>query len=258
MNQIFSLKRFGMLFKKHTVENYKSYLLSIFVLLGILAISLVLAIYKSKAPIYIDNQAVNYVIFFLLGGTIFTSNVFVNLGDKRKTIATLTLPASSFEKFMVGWVYSFIIFQVLFTALFYGMLVLITSIGNWPADTVHYLNIFDPKQKMYFLFIGYAILHSIVIYGSIYFKKMHFIKTAFAVFIIGGVIWLLNDKVLQALIGHDISGNPPFAGASFRDTDSYQAVDLSDESSKYIYLVFAMLTIIFWTASYFRLKEKQV
>lgn len=258
MNNIFNLTRFGMLFKKHTVEHYKGYLMALGVLIGLLAITFGSATYKSKMPIAVQNQLVNYVIFLLLAGTIFTSNVFTNLGDKRKTIATLTLPASIFEKYMVGWLYSYLIFQLIFTLFFYLLVFIFSNLGNWPASAVHYLDLFDPQQRVFWVFPAYAVLHAIVLYGAIYFKKMHFIKTAFAFFIIGLILWVLNNKVLQLMIHHEISGNPPFTGVSFGDGHSYYNVDISDAHYTWTAILFMVLTIIFWVASYFRLKEKQV
>ncbi|RKR83638.1 hypothetical protein BDD43_3849 [Mucilaginibacter gracilis] len=258
MNNIFSLKRFAILFKKHTIEHYKGYLMSLGVLFGLLAISFGSSVFKSKMPVSIGNQMINYIVCLLLSGTIFTSNVFNNLGDKRKTIATLTLPASIFEKYMVGWVYSYLIFQILFTALFYALLFIISIMGNWPAGSVHYLDLFSADQKVYFVFPGYIILHAITLYGAIYFKKMHFIKTASSLFIIGLILWVLNDQVLEAVMGVKISGNPPFGGLSFNQNNQFYNLEMGDMYFKWTIILFMVLSAILWAASYFRLKEKQV
>ena len=271
MNQIFSLKRFVLLFKKHTIENYRGYLLSIGVLFGLLSISVGSAVYNFKMPLSIQGQAINYIIFLLFSGTIFTSNVFVNLGEKRRTIATLTLPASSFEKYFVGWLYSFVIFQLVFTGIFYSLLFIIANSTTWPAGSVHYLSLFNPSSpldaeaKMPVVFFVYVILHSLIIFGAIYFNKMHFIKTVFAVFVIGLIIWLLNDHVLQLMTGLKTSGNPPFTGLSFhKDIDSahrqvYYNLDLKNErNGKWAGYLALLISVIIWCAAYFKLKEKQV
>jgi hypothetical protein len=253
MNQTFNLKRFGMLFKKHTVENLRNYGMSLFVFFGILTISTLIGNYHSPQP----HQLQPFMIFLIAAGVIFTSNIFVNLGEKRKTIATLTLPASSFEKFLVGWLYSYIIFQVLYTAIYYLLMIAVIHFGTWDKDTKLF-NIFDPKTKVYYIFFMYTILHAIVFYGAIAFKKMHFIKTAFAVFIIGGVIWLVNNLLLQAILGHKINGNPPFFGASIQDANNYYNVDLPHDYMNWMIALFLFLSVIVWVAAYFKLKEKQV
>lgn len=254
MNSVFSLKRFGMLFKKHTVENLKSYGMMLVVFFGILTVSTLLSNYHSPAP----HQIQPYMIYLVAAGTIFTSNIFINLGDKRRTIASLTLPATSFEKFLVGWVYSYLIFLIVYTALYYALMIAVLHFGTWPKDVV-LMNIFDAKEKTYYIYAVYTVLHAIVLLGAITFKKMHFIKTAFAVFSIGAVIWLLNDQVVQFMLGRKVSGNPPFAGASFLDTNhEYYNVDLSYNYLNLLIALFLGLSVIIWVSAYFKLKEKQV
>ncbi|MEO6523169.1 MAG: hypothetical protein ABIN91_15915 [Mucilaginibacter sp.] len=254
MNQTFNLKRFGMLFIKHTVENIRNYAMSLFVFFAILSVTILISNYHSYQP----HQIEPFMIFLIAAGTVFTSNIFINLGDKRKTIATLTLPASTLEKFLVGWVYSFVIFIVLYTAIYYGMMLAVLHLREWPKGT-ELIDIFSKETPVYYIFFVYTILHAIVIYGAIAFKKMHFIKTAFALFLIGGAIWLVNDKVLGWMVNKPIAGNPPFFGASFRDSDhSYYNVDLSYNYLGWILALTVLLSVIIWVAAYFRLKEKQV
>ncbi|OCX53407.1 hypothetical protein BEL04_03650 [Mucilaginibacter sp. PPCGB 2223] len=269
MNQIFNLNRFALLFKKHTAENYKSYLMSLFVLIGILSIIIGTVNYKSLQPMDLKQQIAFYVGFLMISGTIFTSIIFANLGEKRKAIAAITLPASSFEKFLVSWLYSYLIFQVVFTAVYYAIILTVIRLGNWPESMVHVINVFSVKDKFYIIFIAYAFLHSIVIYGAIYFKKLHFIKTAFAFFVVLLVIWFLNDQVLQLMIHHKISGNPPFTGLSFEyevlpqpspgtTHTSYANIDLRFAVMKWVLVLFGLLSAMMWCAAYYRLKEKKV
>lgn len=259
MNQLFNLNRFGMLFKKHTIENLRSYAMSLFVLLGIVVITIGIIAHNTDEPIGIRQQIPVFVFFFLITGTIFTSNIFINLGDKRKAIATLTLPASAFEKFLVGWIYSFIFFQLIYTALFYFVLwSFLNLMPNPKGAPKEIINIFSTKDKLYLVYVFYTILHAIVIYGAIYFKRMHFIKTVFAFFVIILTIWLINDWAIQSMIHHVVSHNPPFSGLSFKEKHQYYNTDLPDESRKWILLLFFVLACIIWLASYFRLREKQI
>lgn len=261
MNRVFSLKRFGMLLKKHTIENYRGYLMSLVVLFGILALTMAVPSYHSFRPMTDKTQVVYFILFLIIAGTIFTSNVFINLGDKRKAIATLTLPCTSFEKFLVGWMYSYLIFQVLFIGVFYSVLIPVLHMGSWPASSIHMINVFsgDNVDIVHIVFIGYAFLHSVVLLGAIFFKKMHFIKTAFAFFITGAIIVALNNKVLELILAHDLSGNPPFTSVYARSVgNDYAEVKLAPVSEHWVMALFIVLSVIIWSAAYFRLKEKQV
>lgn len=253
MNQIFSLKRFAMLFKKHTVENLKGYGMMLIVFLGILIISTIITNYHSDEP----HQTVPYMMYLVAAGTIFTSTVFMDLGEKRRAIATLTLPATTLEKFLVGWLYSYVIFQIIYTALYYGVTIAAIDLGTWRRD-VKLFNIFDPETKIYYIFIAYTALHSIALFGAIAFKKMHFIKTAFVVFLIGAPVWLINNRILGAMIHQDIHGNPPLFGASFRDSkNDYHNLELPHFTG-WVIVLYLSLSVMVWVAAYFKLKEKQV
>ena len=225
MNTVFSLKRFGMLFKKHTIENYKGYLMSFFVLIGILILVIGFTNYHARQPMPLKEQYSFFMLFFLAGGTIFTSTIFANLGDKRKAIAAITLPASTIEKFMVGWIYSFVLFQLIFTGVYYLIIIVVLSLGHWPAGTAPIMDVFSVEDKFYLIFVAYAFLHACVIYGAIYFKNMHFIKTAFAFFIIVIVLWLLNDELLKLMTGLPTSSNPPFTDLSVQYMTEGNKVD---------------------------------
>jgi hypothetical protein len=187
--------------------------------------------------------------------------VFANLGEKRKAIAAITLPASALEKFLVGWVYSYLIFQIVFIATFYAVIALILKLGNWPAGSAPIVNLFSEQNKIYIVFIIF--LHAIVIYGAIFFSKMHFIKTAFAFFILVVVVWLLNIQVLKIMFGDLVSSNPPFTGIFFKYSSSpghadYANINTPYETYKWIFALFGLLAVMFWSAAYFRLKEKKV
>ena len=83
MNQTFNFSRFSNLFIKHTVDNYKTYLMAFFVLLGVLFLSMGFAAYVSGGQISTGAQIPFFIFGLLLGGCIFTSIVFSDLGNKR-------------------------------------------------------------------------------------------------------------------------------------------------------------------------------
>src|SRR5665213_2760957 len=110
MNNTFNLTRFGRLFVKHTVEHYKSYLMSLAVLMGVMLLGDGFITYLIPGD-FMDAgmQSALFMSVLLLAGTIFASTIFADLGDNKKAMASLTLPASHFEKYLVAWLYSVII-----------------------------------------------------------------------------------------------------------------------------------------------------
>lgn len=132
MNNIFSFNRFTLLFKKHSIEHAKTYLLSIAVLAGLMSLVLGFTVYSSHGLLPIEIQNISFYYFILGAGSIFTSLTFTDLGDKKRAPSALTLPASHFEKYLVSWLYSFVIFQLVLIGLFYLINSIIISISIPP------------------------------------------------------------------------------------------------------------------------------
>lgn len=257
MNQTFNLKRFSLLFKKHTADNYKTYVMAFFVLLGVLFLVMSYVAYMSAGIIIAKTQIPIFIFLFLISGTIFTSITFADFGNKKKAIGILTLPASHFEKYLVGWTYSFIIFQLLFTGAFYLIAMLINQAAslNPRGDLNLVLDLFSKDEKVYIVFYIFTALHAFILWGSIFFKNNHWIKTAFALFIAGFVIVFLNLQTLRVLIDAKIQSAIPFTSLQIPPEYRFIAVHNSE-----IHLLITLVTVVFivWVSAFYKLKEKEV
>jgi hypothetical protein len=258
MSDHFKASRFARLFKKHTVEHYRSYLMSLVVLIGALSLTTGYILYLTNRPLNPEDQSIFFLFFMLAAGTMFTSTVFAQLGDKRKAIALLTLPASHFEKFLVAWIYSFIIFQVLFVATFYLVMPLMQGIFERAGQTVEIVNVFDPATKVYLVFVLYTFLHGVALAGSVYFEKLQFIKSAFALWLTYLALVLLNKLGLQAMFGKELRFMLPFGNVTFEENSNFFWIALPREQQFLLALIPPVLAIIFWLTAYSRLKEKQI
>ena len=257
MKKTFSMIRFCRLFKKHTKEHYRNYLMSIVVLVGVMILGGSFLVYM--ADIQLDKNIQTFLFFtiMLLAGTIFTSTVFADLGERKKAIAWLTLPASHFEKYLVAWIYSFLLFIIVYTLIFYVAVFIAIQFQHVHGLPHGILNVFETQVLL--MYLVYAFLHAIAFFGAVYFEKLHFIKTAFIFFIIMGVLIVMNKGILSALLGRTVDASPPFGNLHF--ANSGQTVDIQlgkQHNNPYLIYLIIILTFIFWAASYFRLKEKQV
>lgn len=260
MSQTFKFQRFKKLIVKYTVENYRKFVMSILVISGIAA-----ALYMFTA---LDGGLVSpsfrfgvCSIFFLLGGSIFTSSIFSDFTDKTKAVSSLTLPASHFEKFLVGWAYSYIIYMLLFVICF-GLIdyIFVQLFARAPK-----INLYDamPPDGFTVIFLLYTVLHGIVLFGSAYFKNLHFVKTATCLFVLLIFLCFFSYGTLTLLIPEaDIQFTPPLLvnRASFRTGEySYSSVRLAASITEI--LIGAMVTFVtaaLWSASFFQIKEKQI
>jgi hypothetical protein len=256
MKEIFNAKRFGKLFYKHTTEHYKSYLMSLVVLLGIMVLGGGFLVYMVNVPVDEGFQAFLFMSMLLLSGTIFTSTVFADLGDKKKAIAWLTLPATHFEKYMVAWIYSAVIFLGVYTASFYAVILVVINLQHYPG---HYPQVFNLLEgEVAEVYLLYFFLHGIALWGAIFFTRMHFVKTAFAFLICFAALVMFNKIFLGQLLGRVVEAAPPFGSARIYEGADYNDIGIAaKQQNTYMVGVLLLLALLFWAAAFFRLKEKQ-
>lgn len=256
MNTLFSWKRFAKLFKKHSAEHYKNYLLSVVVIFGILLLLLCYVQFQNRDGIGTNQQAAYFMILFPLLGTIFTSSIFADFSINKRAIAALTLPASHFEKFLVAWIHTYLLFQVVYVLGFYLVIYLVLNIGNAKDQQVELFRLSDPNTKPYVIFIGYAFLHAATLLGAVAFKKWHFIKTASILLACWFLVFVINAQTIKYLLDRDVSAMP-FLGVTYVDNNSYYYIDITENIIPYIFTLTILISILLWTSTYFRLKEKQ-
>lgn len=214
--------------------------------------------YLSGSPIVSQQQAIFFILFLLGSGFIFTSSIFSNLGNKNQAVAALSLPASHFEKYLVGWLYSFLIFSVVFTASFYVVITLIVNLDEWHSQEKEILNVFSAEQEVYGAYIIYAFLHAVAIWGAIFFTKTQFIKTAFVFLVLAGLLTTLNFQVLEAIFQQDLHVATPFTNVGFQVDKEYYSLELPEQQQRLIVLVPIVLALLFWATAYARIREKQL
>jgi hypothetical protein len=256
MNKTFSINRFCRLFKKHTKEHFRNYLMSLSVLIGVMILGGSFLVYMADVQLDKNLQTFFFFTIMLLAGSIFTCAVFADLGERKKAIAWLVLPASHFEKYLVAWIYSFLLFIIVYTMIFYMALFTALNIQHVHNHPKVILNVFE--KQILLMYLVYAFLHSIAFFGAVYFEKLHFIKTGFAFFIIIAVLILLNKGLLSIFLGRSVDASPPFSNMRFEDNGQMVDIKIERQNAPYILYLFIILTFLFWVAAYFRLKEKQV
>ena len=259
MQNQFNLTRFGRLFKKHTTEHYKEYFMSLVVLLGALTLVIGFLSFMEKRPLTVSAQSVIFCFGLVAAGTIFTSSVFSELGDKKTAISALTLPASHFEKYLLAWIYSFVLFLIFFVAAFYLIDIIILNLVDANGQPKQVLNIFDAENEVYLIFLAYVLLHAFSIWGAIYFQKMHFVKIAFTFFLAVAALVFLNYSFVKAMLGQTVRSVFPFGSVTLQEAE-YQYFNLSvfEAHNTTIIMGFMLVALMLWLASYMRLKEKQV
>ena len=272
MNQTFNFERFSLLVAKHWAENKKRYLLSAIAMIGLLIIwFLFIMLTDAHYPMAGGLQQVTY-LFSLFGvGTFYASQFFKDLGSRSKASNFLLIPASSLEKLLCALFYVIILFFIVFTAVFHLADIIMVTVANAahpsysPGYSAAIVNVFTSKdldgdgQANFYFFIIFFTIQSAFLLGSIYFEKYSFIKTAISVFITALSVFFLIYFFIEELLPNGSYHNGLITSYRIVQDGNVKVVQLPawiGSALKILYM-YAVMPLL-WTATYFRLKEKQV
>ncbi len=294
MNQTFNTGRWWLLVGKHWSENKRKYTLSLIAIAGLLLFwFIVMAISDGFRGLNISMQTTTYYFGLFLAGCLYGSILFADLGSKTKGLNYLTVPASHLEKLLCSLFYSVIIFFVFYTALFYLVDILIVKAANaleYSYWVKHHTagNTFEPQEiynvfyqpehssrneGLIYILLGYFVVQSVFILGSVYFPKFSFIKTVIASFLIGLLMVFLVVKVIAPILpsGNYYHGLTSYEVYTVKDSPAVQGIMIySDaETDKLVsipewigdvllFLLKFAFAPLFWLATYYRLKEKEI
>lgn len=263
MNDIFSGKRFWLLFKKTLLEKQVQ-------LMGLIGLTMLLsllmyAVLKTAAGMG-EAQDFSFVFGLVGGGSFLASFVFNYFYSNASGSSYLTLPASHLEKWLCGVIITGIIFTTLFL-LFYRVIDFAfvrafhnslnpndpdykdtyASVENFP------LNGFV-AGKSYIMFLNFT---GIMLLGSLYFNKSSFIKIALIVsfLYIGG--YFLNQVIAKGIFS-EVDKALPYYCVFIAVGKDFGKVQLPASASNAVDIgLIYVLPAIFWLTTYVRLREKE-
>lgn len=250
MSQFFNFPRFGRLLRKHTIEQLPTYALGAAVLTGGILVVLGFLAYIQGGLSH-GQQGVLFTLMLLAAGGFFTSLVLAQFGVGSRAALALTLPASHFEKYLVAWLFSLPVFLVVFTAAFYLADGVVVSLSE-STDSV--LNIFTAKETPGLLAF-FLVVHGVALWGSIFYARQQFLKTAFGVAVLSIAVMVVNFQAVKALIGPAVQAVLPFGSIKLQN-DAPLTLPASQE--QWLSLLPLALAALLWLAAYARLTEKQL
>ncbi|RZL34829.1 MAG: hypothetical protein EOP00_30910 [Pedobacter sp.] len=277
MNNTFNLQRLGLLIKRQWLEFGKIFLITVGVALGVIVtfytFSLWDSLFGEKQLWNSNNIDLNFrePLFFIFGFlfiTVISSSYFSHLGQKPKAVIDLMIPASTFEKFLTGVLFTTILSSLAFLLVFYLTdLAFVSKLrslypnARWTSsevtdpvavwiDSIRYF--FVQHQLKEFKSLAVIVpffITSIFLLGSIYFNRFHYIKTAVSIIIFSGVWFFIIYN----------SGRLLFEGKVSTNQSSNMEIDNPKVWAEIgMFCLILVLTAIIWRITYVRLKEKQV
>lgn len=270
-NNFFSFKRFCFLFRKDFLENWKTLLLH-FVTLFVLLTVIFCFICKSDCDSMMHFGRSNIIIAgtkyisFALGlfwalGCFWGSNMFSKMQSKITRISFLMTPATSFEKFLSGFIQIvllylvaiFVVFKLgdytrvaVFTVFYPGFKILPSDLSLFVVQ-----NGVPDWWPIWGMFSIYLFFQSLFIIGSILWYKKPFIKTIGLGLAIYLIFLLINSAFIDLLYADDMND---FV------LKSNSFLNCFDDSHiwRYSIVFFSCFTLFNWALAYFRFKESEI
>lgn len=249
-----SPRRVGLLMRHDLASQKKSLITGIATISGITLAAFLITSATGGPRVVMTNLFANILV---IGGFIASSVTFTEMHEQRTGMHYLMLPGSVLEKYAA----KLLLTSLGWTAAVTVVTAVVTALGAGIASIFFAENpgIIVPSDRAQWTTIAsYLVSQSVFLFGSIYFRKTAFLKTALsalvAVFTFA-VVWILAIRVFYASAFTEHFGGPGF-----------QSVRLTAQGESFLSglevvgktLAWAVVPVFFWIAGVLRLRETEV
>jgi len=250
MNNTFNITRFVKLIKFKYALNAKSLLIQVGGIAALFTIISGFVLYASQGTENagkIDGYFLGIWIAMLFGGGLYlTSHSFSILQNTSRGFLYMQLPASTFEKLLMALLSTGIFFALMHTFLYTILANFQYMVWGWFVELPEYS--FNPLNKDYFLIVkSYLYMQPVFLLGALFFRKFNFVLTNLSIFLVGFVGFWLQVLVFFIAFG---TLNPNFQTSLH--------IENSEPDVWWLNLIGIVIALVFISASYFKLKEKEV
>lgn len=252
-----NLFRIRLLLQRQWLENWKFYYVGTLSVAGILSF-LYLIIWHWRTSFNGDTTKGVFLMMLFVGGGLFISSVFKDLGNKQKGMWLLTLPASPFEKLLTAMFYGIVLYLIVFIATFY----FVEEIFLWMiGDNSRQIGRTDLLKNGFYNFLFTFINFQLVmLLGSISFNKSQWLKTVLILITIFFLSNFGNGIFLKFITGEaSITSNSPMGGFQFLHNHENVYVILPPSVELAISILMRLIfPLILVFICYLKIKEKQL
>lgn len=264
---VFNPRRLGLLVKRDLVSGYRGIIIAMAAVAGTVLVISVLSMIGGASRV--EGYYYQYFMQLLfIGGFIYTSISFREMHQGPAGSLYFTMPTSIFEKFLAKLLATTIGFAV-------GAVIYMTALSAVVELLVRAIfgrgfGFFNPLSLNVLWGVGvYVVLQSIFLLGSVWFKKLAFLKTLLAqlVLVIGLAIYAsILARILFAPLFH---GNELFPQAQTM-INNYFSMTFPNPAAVELYwnnatlpiilkvLFWGVLAPVCWVITYLRLRETEV
>ena len=257
--KIFCIKRIFLLIQKEFFENLKIVGIGFASIIGFTFAILLLSGFNGGFLWHYFNEIFN--ITMMIGGVAIAGMAFSDFRGKERTISYLTLPASHLEKSFTQLFLTSIGFVVSYAITFYIAYLVFLGIGK--AFFTFDIATFNPFNETTYKAIFYlVIIQSLFLAGASIFKRVPIFFTGFYMFIFGLVSTIIIAILAYYLSQHTGNGTNLRGGnfsLMFSSSNSEDfTIDKMWTGKAFEIFFLYLLAPIFWTITYFNVREKEV
>lgn len=185
MNQTFDIDRSFALMRLNLHLNRKSFLLT---LLGFFGFVFITSFFVARSTPYMlpRMHLIFYFIFLYGGAVLMAGSAFRILNRPDKSMAYLSLPASTFEKYLIPWLLTGIVWAIISIASYLAFALLIN--GLWSVAMEIPFEIFNPFDQclgfpsVYNAYMLFFLVHSVFFLGGCLPQKSHSQDVAYRIY----------------------------------------------------------------------------
>lgn len=252
--EFFNLNRMQSLFRRQWALSAKSWRIAMIASVGInLAISMLILFAGSNPEAALQSLKTSLFITFLITGLVFTSSAFKELQEPTTSVSFLTLPASNFEKFLTGWLFTFSLYSIV-SYILYQLSYLFISLLAFAAYGTSPALVSISWNELGIVFMVLFIVHSVFFLGGVWFKKMAFFKTLLVLFVISMIhnFWVFIWARLLMPVNDLSEKEFVISGLPVDDLESY------GNTAIFVLKGFMVLiSIMCLITAYYKLKERE-
>jgi hypothetical protein len=257
---VLDLRRLALLLRRDFSGGYRGVIIAMAAVGGfILLSSLVSALSRELSPMH----PTLYAQLLFIGGFIVTSLAFKELHLNAQSVFYLTLPGSALEKFLS---------KLLVTSLGYaaGSLLFYTGVSA-AAEAINRLifgyghPFFNPFDRNILLAVAvYLVSQSVFLVGSVYFRRLAFIKTSLYIVLFGIVLSVVAGLAVWLIFRDYAEGRhilfEPYLNQLKMNGDMQSVLQpLAEGFARAAKIVFwAAVAPVGWIIGYLRLRETEV
>ena len=204
-----------------------------------------------------------HIVFFpltlMLGGHIATSLCFREMHNPKRGYMYLTMPGSLLEKFAVKLLLTSIGWAILAVVVYWIFSVLAAGLTSLLLGMAH--PVFDPFHRSVWWFVRlYIVTQSVTLFGAVYFRKLHLVKTILSITALAIVLALLAGGLARLVFTDYFRGGwLSFDDSAFNFADGQRLEAFYSKVLDVIVFVFWwVIAPILWVAAFLRLRDTEV